>query len=121
MNKSQNAAKSIDTKDKKHQRILKCFGTWDNDDIKTINEIVEERANFSMNRDVIIDCVEFKNELHKKLYEKSGANNFYEYIKYVNSIYSDNNAYTENNAYNQLEQYAPAPYNKSNYFEEKKS
>jgi hypothetical protein len=24
----------------------------------------------------IIDCVEFKNDLHKKLYIKSGANNF---------------------------------------------
>jgi hypothetical protein len=45
--------KSIDTKDKRRQRILKHFGTWDDDDIKTINEIVEERANFSVNRDVI--------------------------------------------------------------------
>jgi hypothetical protein len=36
----------------------------------------------------IIDCVEFKNELHKKLYIKSGANDFNEYIKYINSIYS---------------------------------
>ena len=38
----------------------------------------------------VIDCVEFKNELHEKLYKKSGANNFYEYIKYINSVYSDN-------------------------------
>jgi len=38
----------------------------------------------------IIDCVEFKNNLHKKLYEKSGAKDFNEYIKYINSIYSDN-------------------------------
>ena len=38
----------------------------------------------------IIDCVEFKNELHKKLYVKSGANDFNEYIKYINSMYSDN-------------------------------
>ena len=36
----------------------------------------------------IKDCVEFKNELHKKLYIKSGANNFNEYIKYINSLYS---------------------------------
>ena len=36
----------------------------------------------------IIDCVEFKNELHKKLYVKSGANNFNEYIKYINTMYS---------------------------------
>ena len=45
--------KSIDTKDKKRQRILKHFGTWDDEDIKTINGIVEERINFSMNRDEI--------------------------------------------------------------------
>ena len=38
----------------------------------------------------IIDCVEFKNELHKKLYAKSGAKNFNEYIKYINTIYSVN-------------------------------
>jgi len=38
----------------------------------------------------IIDCVEFKNELHKKLYVKSGAKDFNEYIKYINSMYSDN-------------------------------
>ncbi len=43
--------KPIDTKDKRRQRILKYFGSWDDQDIKTINEIVEERANFSMNRD----------------------------------------------------------------------
>jgi len=45
--------KSIDTKDKKRQRILKHFGTWDEKDMKTINEIVEDRTNFSMNRDEI--------------------------------------------------------------------
>jgi len=38
----------------------------------------------------IADCVEFKNDLHKKLYIKSGANNFSEYIQYVNAMYSDN-------------------------------
>jgi len=43
----------------------------------------------------IIDCVEFKNELHKKLYIKSGAKNFNEYIKYINSIYSDNKKTSE--------------------------
>jgi hypothetical protein len=36
----------------------------------------------------IIDCVEFKNDLHKKLYIKSGAKNFDEYIKYINLNYS---------------------------------
>ena len=45
----------------------------------------------------IIDCVEFKNELHKKLYIKSGAKNFNEYIKYINSIYSDNKNSSEEN------------------------
>ena len=45
----------------------------------------------------IIDCVEFKNELHKKLYIKSGAKNFNEYIKYINSHYSDNKKFSENN------------------------
>jgi predicted DNA-binding antitoxin AbrB/MazE fold protein len=45
--------KSIDTKDKKKERLLKHFGTWDESDMKTINEIVEERSNFSMNRDEI--------------------------------------------------------------------
>ena len=38
----------------------------------------------------ITDCVEFKNELHRKLFIKSGARDFNEYIKYINSIYSDN-------------------------------
>jgi hypothetical protein len=45
--------KPIDTKETKRQRILKHFGTWDDEDIKTINEIIGERANFSMNRDEI--------------------------------------------------------------------
>jgi len=43
----------------------------------------------------ITDCVEFKNELHKKLYAKSGAKNFNEYIKYINSIYSANKTNSE--------------------------
>jgi len=43
----------------------------------------------------ITDCVEFKNELHKKLYEKSGAKNFNEYIKYINSTYSDNKSHDQ--------------------------
>jgi len=45
--------KPIETKDTKRQRILKHFGTWDNEDIETINQIVKERANFSLNRDEI--------------------------------------------------------------------
>jgi predicted DNA-binding antitoxin AbrB/MazE fold protein len=43
----------IDTKASRRQRILKHFGTWNNEDVKTINEIVEERINFSKGRDVI--------------------------------------------------------------------
>ena len=45
--------KPIDTKSTKRQRILKHFGSWDDEDVKTINEIVEERANFSASRDEI--------------------------------------------------------------------
>jgi hypothetical protein len=45
--------KPIDTKNERRQRILKYFGSWDDDDVKIINEIVEERANFSMGRDEI--------------------------------------------------------------------
>jgi hypothetical protein len=43
--------KPIDTKSTKRQRMLKHFGAWDKKDVKTINEIVEERANFSQGRD----------------------------------------------------------------------
>jgi hypothetical protein len=51
------------------------------------------------NQTKIIDCVEFKNELHKKLYEKSGTKNFNEYI---NSIYSDNRTYSKENGVHHL-------------------
>ena len=44
----------------------------------------------------IVDCVEFKNELHRKLYIKSGAKDFNEYIAYINSIYSDSKNYLNN-------------------------
>jgi hypothetical protein len=47
------------------------------------------------------DSVEFKNELHKKLYEKSGAKNFNEYIKYINSTYSDNKSRSVKDKINQ--------------------
>jgi|GEM_PF-5727247 len=47
------------------------------------------------NKTRIIDCVEFKNELHNKLYIKSGAKNFNEYIKYINSTYSSNQPDTQ--------------------------
>jgi hypothetical protein len=55
----------------------------------------------------INDCVEFKNELHKNLYLKSGAKNFNEYIKYINSVYSDNKIYTEDQAYEQEDVFHP--------------
>jgi hypothetical protein len=45
----------------------------------------------------INDCVEFKNNLHEKLYTKSGAKNFGEYIKYVNLLYSNNKIFSEEN------------------------
>jgi predicted DNA-binding antitoxin AbrB/MazE fold protein len=45
--------KPIDTKDTRRQRILKHFGTWNDEDVKTIEEIIEERINFSKNRDEI--------------------------------------------------------------------
>jgi len=42
--------KPINNIDKKHHRILKHFGTWNDEDINTINQVIEERANFSINR-----------------------------------------------------------------------
>jgi predicted DNA-binding antitoxin AbrB/MazE fold protein len=45
--------KPIDAKNTRRQRILKHFGTWNDEDVKTIEEIVEERINFSKNRDEI--------------------------------------------------------------------
>ena len=43
--------KPIDIKNTKRQRIMKHFGTWNDEDVKAIDEIVQERAKFSMNRD----------------------------------------------------------------------
>ena len=42
--------KPIDTNVVKKQKILKYFGSWSNEDIDIINEIVEDRKNFSKNR-----------------------------------------------------------------------
>jgi len=42
--------KPIDAKGAKRQRILEHFGAWDDDDVKTMQEMVEERADFSKNR-----------------------------------------------------------------------
>jgi predicted DNA-binding antitoxin AbrB/MazE fold protein len=33
------------------EEILKYFNTWDDEDVKMMDEIIEERANFSLNRD----------------------------------------------------------------------
>jgi predicted DNA-binding antitoxin AbrB/MazE fold protein len=35
------------------EEILKYFNTWDNEDVKNINDIVEERKNFSLGREEI--------------------------------------------------------------------
>ena len=42
--------KPIHSKESKQQKILKHFGTWDDKDIKNIQNIIDERANFSINR-----------------------------------------------------------------------
>jgi hypothetical protein len=42
-----------------------------------------------------LTSVEFKIELHKKLYIKSGAKDYNDYIKYINSISSDNKKFHE--------------------------
>ena len=39
-----------------------------------------------MNKKKEFDCVAFKEELHKKILEKSGAKNLKEYVKYVNEV-----------------------------------
>ena len=43
--------KPIDANETKRQRILKHFGTWNNDDVEIIDKIVQERENFSKNRE----------------------------------------------------------------------
>ena len=45
--------KPINDDNSKKQRILKHFGTWNDEDVDTIKEIIEERVNFSMNRDEV--------------------------------------------------------------------
>ncbi|MDR2115830.1 MAG: DUF104 domain-containing protein [Planctomycetaceae bacterium] len=36
--------------DSSQEKILKYFNTWNNEDVKNVNEIIEERKNFSLNR-----------------------------------------------------------------------
>ena len=45
----------------------------------------------------INDCVDFKNELHQKLYIKSGASNFRGYIEYINAMFPSENESAESN------------------------
>jgi predicted DNA-binding antitoxin AbrB/MazE fold protein len=42
--------KSINTS---QEKILNYFNTWDDEDVKNINEIIEERINFSLERDEV--------------------------------------------------------------------
>jgi hypothetical protein len=35
----------------------------------------------------IVDCVQFKYDLHKALFQKSGASNLREYIHYINAAH----------------------------------
>jgi len=43
--------KPIDTKEARRQRILEHFGTWDDEDVSTMQEMVAERINFSKGRE----------------------------------------------------------------------
>jgi len=43
--------KPIGTNEAKRQRLLEHFGTWNSEDVETVNQIIAERANFSMNRE----------------------------------------------------------------------
>ena len=42
--------KPMDEKEDLKQSILDCFGVWDAEDLKMMEQIIEERKNFSMNR-----------------------------------------------------------------------
>jgi len=43
----------LEKKQEKRQNLLKYFGTWDDEDVETISEIIKERENFSLNRDEV--------------------------------------------------------------------
>ena len=49
-----------------------------------------------MNKEKQFDCVKFKNELQKKLIEKSGAKNLQEYITYANKITETSSLHRKN-------------------------
>ncbi|MDR1249975.1 MAG: DUF104 domain-containing protein [Treponema sp.] len=36
--------------EKTQEKILQYFGTWDDEDVKCMEEIIKERENFSLNR-----------------------------------------------------------------------
>jgi len=42
--------KPVDAEDSKRQRILGHFGTWNDDDVEAMRQIVKERVNFSAGR-----------------------------------------------------------------------
>ena len=45
--------KPVEMKENLRQTILKHFGTWDDDDVKTIEEIIKERESFFSNREEV--------------------------------------------------------------------
>ena len=42
--------KQIESKEIKKQRLLKHFGSWNQEDVNVIDKIILERGNFSINR-----------------------------------------------------------------------
>ena len=54
-----------------------------------------------MSKEKKFDCVKFKNELQKNLFDKSGAKNIQEYAAYVNKI-AQNSTLIKNNNKNNL-------------------
>ena len=49
-----------------------------------------------MNKEKQFDCVKFKNELQKKLMDKSGAKNLKEYVSYANKIAEKSSLHKKN-------------------------
>jgi len=49
-----------------------------------------------MNKEKQFDCVQFKNELQKKLIETSGAKSLREYVEYANKVAKKSSLHTKN-------------------------
>ena len=49
-----------------------------------------------MNKEKQFDCINFKNELQKKLVEKSGAKNLHEYVAYANKVAEKSTLHKDN-------------------------